>query len=174
MKLKVGDILDANRSSGYMGGGGDSRDAGYTLKFVIKSINKDHTEFKVENKKDKYTVKFKPDKYLELYSTGSPYSWTLPNAKVDGLYASLSEKKEYRPKLEKYNMIANDTSIDKSLKKQKDLRESKNYEKMSADQLMSIYRHWSQTENKQIRGITTLKKPQLVEIVKKYNMADSI
>lgn len=170
LKLKVGDVINANRSSGYMGDGGDGRDVGYTLKFVIKSINKDHTEFKVEHRQEKYTVKFKPDKQLYLYSIGSPYSWTLPNASVDGLYTSLAEKKEYTSR----QRMASALSYEKYLNKQRNLRESKNYEKMTADQLMSIYKRWSQTEHKKIRGITTLKKPQLIEIVKKYNMADSI
>ena len=172
-ELKVGDILSSYRFGNYMGDGGDGRDVGYHYNGKIVKINKDHTIFDIESQKSR-----KPEivKASLIYSGGriklGKDMWGIPGGKnaYGGIMRNQREYEEYFQPLVDYFESKDTGKKDKAEEKRMQIKESKDYEKMSKDQLLQIYEKWSIANGKRISNIKTAKKDKIIELVKQYKM----
>lgn len=188
-ELKVGDILNNARSGGYMGDGGDSRDVGYSYTGKIVKINKDHTIFDVESNKHKHSPKIERVSLMPSPYHGGKVQlgkdrWDIPGSKnfrlstergggytfISTIYRNKEEYDQYEQPLQDYFDSKKEARSNKDAEKRDALKESKNYEKMSKDDLLRIYQKWSNANGKILTNMGTATKDKLIELIKKYNM----
>jgi hypothetical protein len=98
--------------------------------------------------------------------------WGIPGAKnaYGGIMRNQREYEEYFQPLVDYFESKDTGKKEKAQSKKMALEESKDYEKMSKDQLLRIYDKWSEANKKRLSNIKIAKKDKVIELIKKYKM----